>query len=133
MNNTTAIALGLGCRRGVSLADLEQAVDAALRPLGQVRVCRLASHCRKADEPALLALARARGWPLQFFPEEALAAVAVPTASARVARVIGTPSVAEAAALLAAGGGELLLPRCVWRGADGKAVTVAAAVMGDGP
>jgi cobalamin biosynthesis protein CbiG len=64
----------------------------------------LASADVKAGEPALLALAGAHRWPLRFFTADRLAAVAVPTPSAVVARHVGTPSVAEAAALLAAGG-----------------------------
>lgn len=120
------VAVGVGCQRGVSTATLEQAIDAALSRLGTVLVSCLASHARKSDEPALLELAQRRGWPLQFYSSEALAEVAVALPSRRVACEVGAPSVAEAAARLAAGG-ELLVAKQTHRGEDGKAVTVAVA------
>lgn len=124
------VAVGVGCQRGVALATLEQAIDTALRPLGAVVVCCLASHACKSDEPALLELARRRGWPRRFYPAEALAevAISVPLATcARASRAVGTPSVAEAAAWLAAAGGELLVAKQCYRGRDDKSVTVAVA------
>lgn len=127
MNERVEVAVGIGCQRGVALAALEQAIDAALSPLGAVVVGCLASHARKSDEPALLELARKRGWPLRFYPSEILADVEIPTPSARVSREVGTPSVAEAAARLAAAGGVLLVAKQIHHGADGKAVTVAVA------
>lgn len=127
MDERIEVAVGVGCQRGVTLATLERAIDAALSPLGAVVVGCLASHARKSHEPALLELARKRGWPLRFYPAEALAGVMVPLPSARVAGEVGTPSVAEAAARLAAGGGELLVAKQIHRGEDGKAVTVAIA------
>lgn len=127
MDEPIAVAVGLGCQRGVAAASLERAIDTALSPLGAVVVVCLASHARKSDEPALLELARRRGWPLRFYPAEVLAGVAVPTPSGRVAGEVGAPSVAEAAARLAASGGDLLVAKQIHRGEDGKAVTVAVA------
>ncbi|MET7395864.1 precorrin-6y C5,15-methyltransferase (decarboxylating) subunit CbiE [Dactylosporangium sp. NPDC005572] len=49
------------------------------------------------------AVARARDWRVVTFSAAELASVEVPTPSARVAAAVGTPSVAEAAALLAVG------------------------------
>jgi cobalt-precorrin 5A hydrolase/precorrin-3B C17-methyltransferase len=57
----------------------------------------------KADEPGLLAAAAGRGWPVVTFPAGRLAAVPVPHPSEVVRRAVGTPSVAEAAALLEPG------------------------------
>ncbi|MGQ9658576.1 MAG: cobalamin biosynthesis protein [Thermochromatium sp.] len=121
------VVVGLGYQRGVALATLEQAIEAVLRPLAPVVVSCLASHARKSDDPALLALARRRGWPLRFYPSEVLAGVEVLTPSGRVAGAVGTPSVAEAAARLAAGGGQLVVAKQIHRSEDGKAVTVAVA------
>jgi|YNPBryBLVA2012_1023415.scaffolds.fasta_scaffold00350_3 Cobalamin biosynthesis protein CbiG len=121
------VAIGVGCQHGASLTTLEQAIDAVLSRLGAVEVGCLASHERKTDEPALLELARLRGWPLRFYPSETLAGVVVPTPSVRAASAVGTPSVAEAAARLAAEGGELLVAKRIHHGEDGKAVTVAVA------
>jgi cobalt-precorrin 5A hydrolase len=105
------IAVGVGASRGCPPAELAGLVDASLHAagVGAAEVGVLASADVKADEPAVLALASARGWPLQTFPAEALAAVGVPTPSATVARHVGTPSVAEASALLAAAPAELLV------------------------
>ncbi|MDX6684444.1 MAG: cobalt-precorrin hydrolase / cobalt-factor methyltransferase / precorrin-3B [Baekduia sp.] len=105
------IAVGVGASRGCPAAELAALVDAALTGAGLAsgEVAVLASADLKADEPAVLALAAQRGWPLRTFAAAELAAVAVPTPSATVARHTGTPSVAEAAALLAAAPAELLV------------------------
>jgi cobalt-precorrin 5A hydrolase/precorrin-3B C17-methyltransferase len=97
--------LGMGCERGTSLSLLERLVDEELAAadLAAEAVAGLASVDRKGDEPALLELAQRRHWPLRLFSSEALAAVPVPNPSAVVAAEMGTASVAEAAALLAAG------------------------------
>jgi cobalt-precorrin 5A hydrolase/precorrin-3B C17-methyltransferase len=96
--------LGLGCERHSSESLLERLVVETLAGAGlaEAAVAGLASAERKGDEPALLALAERRGWPLRLFSAEELAAVAVPNPSAAVARELGTASVAEASALLAA-------------------------------
>ncbi|MFM8968592.1 MAG: precorrin-3B C(17)-methyltransferase, partial [Vulcanococcus sp.] len=97
--------LGLGCERDTSVELLRELVDRTLEDhgLSPVAVAGLASIDRKGDEPALLALAAERRWPLKLFAAEALARQSVPNPSAAVAREMGTASVAEAAALLAAG------------------------------
>ena len=96
--------LGMGCERNTSLAVLERLVQRVLSQSGlaEAAVAGLASIDRKGDEPALLALAAARGWPLKLFTAAQLAAVAVANPSEAVAREMGTASVAEAAAWLAA-------------------------------
>jgi cobalt-precorrin 5A hydrolase/precorrin-3B C17-methyltransferase len=97
--------LGIGCERDTSLALLERLVDGQLQAAGLASeaVAGIASIDRKADEPALLELARQRQWPMRWFSAAALKAVPVPTPSALVETEMGTASVAEAAALLAAG------------------------------
>ena len=124
--------LGIGCERDTSLDLLERLVDRQMEVAGLAReaVAGLVSIDRKADEPALLELARRRQWPLRWFTADALAAVAVPTPSAAVAAEMGTASVAEAAALLAAGPeARLLLPKQVLhrQGAERGAATLAIA------
>jgi cobalt-precorrin 5A hydrolase/precorrin-3B C17-methyltransferase len=124
--------LGIGCERHTSLALLERLVDGQLQAAGLAReaVAGLASIDRKADEQALLELARQRQWPLRWFTAAALNAVAVPHPSAAVAAEMGTASVAEAAALLAAGPeARLLLPKQVERkqNAEQGAATLAIA------
>lgn len=127
----TQVAVGLGCDRGTPLATVVQALDAALAQAGlareQVRV--LASIEAKRDEVAFIELAAQGGWPLRFFSAAELAAVPVPNPSETVLRYMGTPSVSEAAALLAAGAGmaALLVEKHKLRGADGKNATVSIA------
>lgn len=111
--------VGIGARPGVTAAEVLAAVDAVL-PDGVTDV-RLATLDARAAEPGIAAAAAARGWPLTGHPAEELARVPVETVSARVAAAVGTPSVAEAAALLE--GGRLLVGRTVL----GR-VTVAVAV-----
>ncbi len=97
--------LGLGCERNTSLGLLERLLELTLRDhgLAEAAVAGLASIDRKGDEPALLQLAAQRGWPLRLFSAAELAAVDVPNPSSLVAQEMGTASVAEASALLAAG------------------------------
>ena len=59
----------------------------------------------------MTALAHRFRVPLRTFAADVLATVEVPTPSAVVNGHVGTPSVAEAAALLASGGGALIVPK----------------------
>lgn len=126
------LALGLGCDRGTPAQTLERAVDEALARAGARLddVVAAASITLKSDEPGLLALAARRGWQMRFYPPDQLAAVAVPNPSDIVRRYTGTPSVSEAAALLAAGAPDasaLLIEKHKVRGEDGRNATVSVA------
>lgn len=139
MSVDAPVALGLGCDRGTSAQTLQEAVDQALHRLSlpPTQVVVLASIDIKSDEPCMHALAQKLGVPLRWYPAVTLAAVPVPNPSATVLRHTGTPSVSEAAALLAAGEAEerpaqvsaLCLEKHRWRGADGKHATVSVARM----
>ena len=127
-----ALWLGIGCERGTSLSLLERLLDDTLAEHGLApeAVAGLASADRKADEPALLELAERRDLPLRCFTSPELAAVVVPNPSATVLTELGTASVAEAAALLAAGPhGRLLQPKRIERaqGNEQGAATLAIA------
>jgi cobalamin biosynthesis protein CbiG len=113
------LTVGVGCSTGVTAAEVLAAVDAVLPGPAEVELATLAT---RAAEPGLLAAAAGRGWLLTAYPAPVLAAVPVPTPSSSVAARVGTPSVAEAAAL--AGGGRLLVRKTV-RGR----VTVAVAEL----
>ena len=127
------VALGLGCDRGTPLRTIEEAVSQALALAGAGwdDVAAAASIDLKANEAGLLALARQRGWALRFHAAAALAQVPVPNPSETVRRYTGTPSVSEAAALLAAGAGmqALLVEKHKHRGPDGRNATVSVARM----
>lgn len=125
------VAIGLGCDRGTPLATVVHTLDAALAQAGllraQVRV--LATIEAKRDEVAFLELAELGGWPLQFFSAGELATMPVLNPSATVLRYMGTPSVSEAAALLAAQAtaSQLLVEKLKHKGADGRNATVSIA------
>jgi cobalt-precorrin 5A hydrolase len=127
------LALGIGCDRGTPAATIAQCVAEALAACGATLadVCAVASIDLKADEPGLAEVARNHGWVLRFYPALALAAVAVPNPSETVRRHTGTPSVAEASALLAAGADmtQLLIEKHKLRGPDGRHATLSIARM----
>jgi cobalt-precorrin 5A hydrolase len=101
------IVAGIGCRKGVSAAEIEKAINAALeragRPLAKLDLIATASS--KRDETGLAEAAKARGVGLTFVDQSdlELAAARGATWSERVLALAGVPSVAEAAALAAAG------------------------------
>ena len=127
------LAIGLGCDRGTPLATVQQCLQQALALAGGslADVAVLASIEAKADEAAFLQLAQQHGWPLRWFTATQLAAVPVPNPSATVQRYMGTPSVSEAAALLAAQADlrALVVEKHKLRGPDGKNATVSIARM----
>lgn len=96
-----SLAVGVGCSRGASAEEILALIGAALAEggLAAESVSALASIEAKADEPGLRRAAAERGWPLRLFAAEELAAIEVPNPSEMVRRAVGTPSVAEAAAL----------------------------------
>jgi len=124
--------LGLGCERGTSQELITRLVDQELDrlDLAPEAIAGMASIDRKSDEQAFLALAQERGWAQQWMPAATLNAIAVPNPSDAVAAEMGTASVAEAAALIAAGpGARLLLNKTIARAQDGEqgAATLAIA------
>lgn len=129
----TRYTMGLGCDRGTALDTVRAAVHAALAAAGAqpAQVVAAASITLKKDEAALLALAQEHGWPLHFYEAHELAAVTVPHPSETVRHYTGTPSVSEAAALLAAGPGTpmtaLVVEKHKHKGADGRNATVSIA------
>ena len=125
------LALGLGCDRDTPAATVEQAIAQALAACGATLsdVRAVASIDLKADEVGLAEVAAAHGWTIRFYPAAELAVVAVPNPSETVRKYTGTPSVSEAAALLAAGAdaSALLIEKHKLRGPDGRNATVSIA------
>jgi len=108
------IAIGLGCRKGVSGEVIASLVREALGRIKQTGATALFTVDAKRDEAGLAQAAQALAMTLHFLPQEALAAVAgeAQTRSPRVEALFGVPSVAETAALAGAGpGAVLILPR----------------------
>lgn len=96
--------IGLGCERGTSPRLIEAAIHQVCQThrLAAAAIAGIATLNLKADEVGLLAVCRDHQYPLRCFRAEELRAIAVPHPSAVVEAEVGTPSVAEAAAILAA-------------------------------
>ena len=125
------IALGLGCDRGTPATTIAQCIAEALAACDGVLadVAAVASIDLKADEVGLAEIATDYGWTIEFYPATRLATVHVPNPSKTVLKYTGTPSVSEAAALLAAGAdlSHLIIEKHKLRGPDGRNATVSIA------
>jgi cobalt-precorrin 5A hydrolase / precorrin-3B C17-methyltransferase len=99
-----SLVVGVGSARGAAADEVEEMISAALASadLHPLSVRCLATIDIKANEPGIVAAAQRRGRPLVTFPGAALAGIAVHNPSETVRAEVGTPSVAEAAALHAA-------------------------------
>ena len=120
-----SLVVGVGTTSDATEADACEAVAAALAAAGlsPLALGVLATIDRRRDHRAIAAVARRWHLPVHAFEADRLDAIVVPTPSDVVARAVGTHSVAEAAALAAAGAGaELVVPKTV-----GDRVTVAVA------
>lgn len=99
-----SLVVGVGSARGVPAEEVGELIDKALAEGGlhPLSVRALATVDLKADEDGIVQVARQRGWELLTFSAEVLAAVDVPNPSETVRAEVGTPSVAEAAAVTGA-------------------------------
>ena len=106
------IVAGIGSRKGVSAAEVVEAVEAALREHGLDRSAleALATASLKRDEVGIVVASGAMNLPLALVDDAALAAMSefILTRSGASMAAAGTPSVSEAAALAAAGDGARL-------------------------
>lgn len=125
------LAVGIGCRSGVSadviVALVETALEQAARP---DLAAALFTVIDKQSEIGIAQAAARLGLPLVHLPRVALETVAdrVATRSEKVVELFGVPSIAEGSALAGAGAnGRLLFPRIADRGA-----TAAVAISGEG-
>ncbi|MDJ0557075.1 MAG: precorrin-3B C(17)-methyltransferase [Microcoleaceae cyanobacterium MO_207.B10] len=96
--------VGVGCERGVSKKLIATGIEQVFRAnhLALGAIAGIATIDIKADEVGLVELCQEKNLPLRTFPAELLSCVEVPTPSNIVATEVGTPSVAEAAAKIAA-------------------------------
>lgn len=105
-----SLVVGVGTSTDADPAAVAELVASALARAGlaPASVAEVATIDRRARHPALTGL----GPAVRAFTAAQLAGVAVPSPSAVVGDAVGTPSVAEAAALLAAGrGARLVVPK----------------------
>lgn len=106
-----SLVVGVGASRGAPAEEVLEVIEGALREAGVSprSVASLATVDAKAGEPGILEAAARLGVPVVTYSAEELAAVQVPNPSDAPLAAVGTPSVAEAAALRQ--GGELLVPK----------------------
>ena len=120
------LVVGVGASRGAPADEVLDLVEGALREAGlsAASLAELATVDAKAGEPGIVEAARRLGVPLVTYTAGELARVEVPNPSEAPLAAVGTPSVAEAAALV--GGGELLVPK---RKSAGRPATATCAVV----
>ncbi|HEX3621567.1 MAG TPA: precorrin-3B C(17)-methyltransferase [Acidimicrobiales bacterium] len=107
-----SLVAGIGASTGAPVDEVADLLRTTLADAGLARasVAEVATIDRRATDRAVVGL----GLPVRAFSADALAAVDVPTPSDVVRHAVGTASVAEAAALLAAGpGAELAVTKRV--------------------
>lgn len=127
------IVVGIGCKKGVSAAEIVDSLQAALDALNldEARLGLVASSELKRDEAGLSEAATLLDLPLMLVDDARLQAVANRCVSSSQASLdaTGLPSLSEAAALVAAGpGGRLLGARMANEG-----VTIAFGATRDEP
>jgi cobalt-precorrin 5A hydrolase len=108
------LVLGIGCNRHTSQEEIAQAVAEVLNRAGLalLAVARIATIAAKGDEAGLLAFAAELRLPLTIYSREELNSVRGPSPpSAHALVAVGAFGVCEPAALLAAAGGPLLIPK----------------------
>lgn len=119
--------IGIGCRRGISVGQIDAAVRvalAALMPLATKpfeRIRALASIDIKRTEPSLNEFAARHSLPLMFFSRSELAAL--PTMpSIHTRKHLGIDGVCEPCARLASNGGRIIVAKIAL---DGVTVAIA--------
>ncbi|WP_329290452.1 precorrin-3B C(17)-methyltransferase [Streptomyces pseudovenezuelae] len=105
------LVVGVGASKDAPAEEVLELIETSVREAGLSTrsIAELATVDAKAEEPGIVAAAGRLGVPLVTHSAEELAAVEVPNPSDAPLAAVGTPSVAEAAALI--GGGELLVPK----------------------
>ncbi len=127
--------IGIGCERNTSKELIASSLNNFLksRNLSRHSIAGFATIDIKKDEKGIVELAEENKLPIKFFTKEDLSKIIVPNPSIVVQKEIGTPSVAEASCLLAAGGeSKLLEEKKIFKGKDfttskSGAVTIAVA------
>ena len=127
--------IGIGCERDTSKELIANSLKNFLDSsnISPHSIAGLATIDKKKDEMGILEFAKENNLPLKFFTKEDLSDISVPNPSSVVQKEIGTPSVAEASCLLAAGyESRLLKEKKIFKNQDlskneSGAVTIAIA------
>jgi len=121
--------IGIGCEKNTSKEFIANSLNNFLDSgnLSQQSIAGFATIDIKKDEKGILELTEEKNLPIKFFSKEDLSTIIVPNPSSVVEKEIGTPSVAEASCLLAAGKeSKLLEEKRIFKNQSG-AVTIAVA------
>lgn len=126
--------VGIGCQKGISPHLVDTAIEKIFQQYQLVNhaIAGIASIDTKASEFGLREFCRVHNFPLKTFTAEMLAGVCVPNPRKMITETVGTPSVAEASALIAASQMnsevKLLVPKQIFRlPGEVGAVTLAVA------
>jgi cobalt-precorrin 5A hydrolase len=136
------LAVGIGCKRGASVEQIDAAVRSALGPHSIDNVRAVATIDIKSHEPGIVGFCARHALPLQVFSREQIATVSAlsdagqtTAPSPHVRAHLGVDGVCEPCALLAAPQGRLIAPKRVFEGAVTVAIatadSVAPATVGD--
>jgi cobalt-precorrin 5A hydrolase len=109
----SCLVAGLGFHRGTEALGLVSFIQQVFfeNKLALVSLKTLATITSRVKDPGLVEAADALGVNVVAFSEEQLAGVTTPNPSSTTARLIGTHSVCEAAAMLAGNNKSLLVPK----------------------
>lgn len=124
------LVLGIGCNRSTPGDEIETFVTTHLKRLflSPKSIICIASVAAKSDEAGLSEFAERLGVPLRCFESDELNQVAFPSPpSEHALAAVGVAGVAEPAAILASGGGRLLLKKV-----KSANVTLAVAELKEG-
>ncbi len=121
------LSVGIGCNRGTSytiinnfLKDTFKDAGLSLKSIGKLSTTEI-----KDDEEGLLTLSEQMKIPMSFYDKDKLNSVkSIETPSKMVEKHLGVKSVCEAAAILSANHGKLILPK-----KKNKDVTIAVAII----
>lgn len=120
------LSVGIGCNRGTSREEIKHFLFMTLKNegLSLKSIYRFATTSVKEDEAGLLELSREMKIPMDFYGKKDLNSVkTIKTPSKMVEKHLGVKSVCEAAAILSADNGELIVPK-----KKNKDVTIAVAL-----
>ncbi|WP_158845770.1 cobalamin biosynthesis protein [Streptomyces sp. NRRL WC-3742] len=122
------LILGIGASSSADPTEAMPLLMATLKATGYLRdaIGRIATVEGKGDHPVVSWVSRCLNVPVEEHPAQELARLTVPNPSEAAAEAVGTPSVAEAAALASSGGGRLLVPK---RKSAGTTIAIARAAV----
>lgn len=123
-----SLVVGIGCNRGTSCSQIEEAVTAVFSTHGIATksIRNIATINLKQEETGLLEFAQKYRLPIEYFDKEALRLANFPSAPSPMAlKYVGTPAVCESAAILSSGNPSLIVPKESFA----RTVTVAVAPL----